>query len=299
VEIETKINSTQFSESPVRVSEARHIMRVLLSRKIVIFGLCIILITAIVAIFAPWLAPYDPNKMDLKSALMGPTGEHLLGTDALGRDMLSRLIYGSRTAMLVGIASIAAAATIGMTMGLLAGYFGGIINMIIMRTTDALMSFPMILLALTVAAILGGGLRNIIIAIGASLVAVYTRLMCAQVLSVKENDYILAGRSIGISNPRILLVHVLPNCFPPLIVMITLMMGSAILSEAGLSFLGVGVEPPMAAWGSMVNDGYRYLLSNPLLSFVPGFAIMLVVFSFNMVGDGLRDALDPKLRGLI
>jgi ABC-type dipeptide/oligopeptide/nickel transport system permease subunit len=294
-----RIIPQEFLENPVRVSGWRRIWRVFLGRKVVMFGIIIILATIITAIFAPLLAPYDPNALDLDNTLVGPTSTHLLGTDAIGRDTLSRIIFGSRTALLVGIIAIGVAAVLGMTLGLLAGYFGGIINAIIMRFTDALMSFPMILLALAIAALLGGGLRNIVIALGISLMSGYTRLMCGQVLSVKENDYVMAGKSLGASNLRMLLRHILPNCFPPLIVLITMMMGGAILAEAGLSFLGVGVEPPMAAWGGMVSDGYNYLVRNPILSFAPGLAIMLIVFSFNMLGDGLRDALDPRLRGTL
>ena len=200
---------------------------------------------------------------------------------------------------MVGIIAIGIAASIGMTMGLLAGYYGGIINMVIMRFIDTIMPFPLILLALILASVLGGGLENVMIALGIGLVPAYARLMCGQVLSIRENDYITAGRAIGNSNVRIMLRHILPNCFPPLIVLITIMMGAAILAEAGLSFLGIGIKPPGAAWGAMVNDGYGYLLMNPMLSFAPGLAIMLTVFAFNMVGDGLRDALDPRLRGTI
>jgi peptide/nickel transport system permease protein len=168
-----------------------------------------------------------------------------------------------------------------------------------MRFIDALMTFPMILLALIFASLLGGGLKNVMIALGISLLPGYARIMCGQVLSVKETDYIIAEHALGARNLRVMLRHILPNCFPPMIVLITLQMGAAILAEAGLSFLGIGIEPPGAAWGAMVNDGYHYLITNPILSFAPGMAIMLVVFSFNMVGDGLRDALDPRLRGVI
>jgi peptide/nickel transport system permease protein len=287
-----------FTEARPKVNEFRRIMRVFMSRKITMVGLVIILITVIVAIFAPWVAPYNPYKTDLKSMLQPPSAKHLLGTDNLGRDTLSRIIYGSRTSLLIGIAAIAIGALIGMTLGLIAGYFGGIAYMVIMRFIDALMAFPMLLLALVIAGLLGGGLTNVIIAIGVSLISVYARLMCGQVLIVKEHTYITAARSIGSDNTRVMLRHVAPNCFPPLIVMVTLMMGSAILAEAGLSFLGVGINPPGAAWGAMVNDGYRYVLSYPILSVAPGVCIMLVVFAFNMVGDGLRDALDPRLRGL-
>jgi ABC-type dipeptide/oligopeptide/nickel transport system permease subunit len=161
------------------------------------------------------------------------------------------------------------------------------------------MAFPMILLALAIAALSGGGLKNVVMALSIGLVASYTRLMCGQVLTVRENDYIKAEQAIGSSNGRIMVRHILPNCFPPLIVFITLMTGSTILAEASLSFLGVGIMPPGASWGGMVNDGYRYILTLPLLSFIPGVAIMLIVFAFNMVGDGLRDALDPRLRGTL
>ncbi|MBA7651841.1 Glutathione transport system permease protein GsiD [subsurface metagenome] len=288
-----------FTEAPPRASEFRRIVRVILGRKVTLFGLVVILIAIIAAIFAPILVPYDPYLPDLDNVLLGSSSEHLLGTDTLGRDVLSRIIYGTQTSLLVGILCTGLAAALGMTLGLIAGYFGGVVGMFIMRFIDALMSFPIILLALAVCALLGGGLGNIIIALGISLMPIYARLMCGQVISVKENEYILAEKAMGASNLRIMVSHILSNCFPPLIVLITLMMGGAILAEAGLSFLGVGIEPPAAAWGAMVADGYRYLMTNPLLSFAPGLAIMLVVFAFNMVGDGLRDALDPRLRGLL
>jgi ABC-type dipeptide/oligopeptide/nickel transport system permease subunit len=200
---------------------------------------------------------------------------------------------------MVGVVSIFIAAAIGMTMGLFAGYFGGITNAIIMRFIDSLMAFPMLLMALVIAALLGGGLMNVMIALGISLTSVYARLMCGQVISIKENEYILAARAIGAKNLNIMLRHILPNCFPPLIVLVTMQMGFAILAEATLSFLGMGIDPPGAAWGAMVNDGYQYLLKIPILCFAPSIAIMLVVFAFNMVGDGLRDALDPRLRGAL
>jgi ABC-type dipeptide/oligopeptide/nickel transport system permease subunit len=253
----------------------------------------------IIAIFAPFIAPYDPYEQDPNQRLSQPSTEHLLGTDSLGRDTLSRLIFGARTSLIIGIVAVSIAASIGMSLGLIAGYYGGIVNLIIMRTIDALMAFPMLVLALVLAAIFGGGLRNVIIALGISMISGYARMMCGQVMTIKENDYITAARSIGASNIRIMRNHMLINCFPPLIVVITIMMGSCILAEAGLSFLGIGIEPPGAAWGAMVSDGYHYLLTNPVLSLAPGIAIMLIVFAFNMVGDGLRDALDPRLRGIL
>jgi peptide/nickel transport system permease protein len=180
---------------------------------------------------------------------------------------------------------------------MLAGFYGSWVNIIIMRIVDALLSFPMILLALLFAGLLGGGLSNVMIAIGIALIPIYARLMCGQVLSLRESDYVLAEKAMGSSNFRLMFRHILPNALPPLIVLVTMLIGSAILTEAGLSYLGIGITPPTASWGSMVNDGFQYLMTNPLLSFIPGLAIMIVVFAFNMVGDGLRDAFDPRLRG--
>jgi peptide/nickel transport system permease protein len=282
-----------------RISEFQRMRRVFFGRWIVVFGLVIILIILVTAMFAPWLAPHDPYQQNLDQTLLQPSRVHPLGTDSLGRDTLSRIIYGSRNSLMVGIIALGIAASIGMTMGLLAGYLGGWIDNLLMRFIDALMCFPMILLALVIATLLGNGLKNVMIALGIAMLPGYARLMCAQVLSTKENDYILAARSIGAGSLRTMLRHILPNCLPPLIVLITMQIGAAILAEAGLSFLGVGIQPPNAAWGTMVSDGQSYLLTNPLLSAAPGIAIMLVVFSFNMIGDGLRDALDPRLRGTI
>ena len=287
------------SETTRRAGEFRRIHRVLMGRRVVVFGMIVILAFLLTAIFAPWIAPFDPYKQDMSQALLQPCREHLGGTDPLGRDTLSRLIFGTRVALMVSVVAIGAAATIGMTVGLFAGYFGGWVNAVIMSFIDSLMACPMILLALFIAGVLEGGLENVIIALSISLMPQYARLMCGQVLSVRENDYVLAARSIGTSNVRIMVQHILPNCLPPLIVQVTMMMGMAILAEAALSFLGIGIKPPGAAWGAMVSDGYQYLMTDPILSFAPGLAIMLVVFSFNMVGDGLRDALDPSLRGVL
>lgn len=291
--------STRRLEAPPHVSDLKRFLRVFLGRKIVIFGVIVLLALIIMAIFAPLISPYSPIKQDIGNRLLQPSSEHLLGTDYLGRDALSRVIYGSRISLTIGFLAVGISATVGMALGLAAGYFGGITNSVIMRFVDAIMAFPGILLALIVASLLGSGVRNLVIALGIGLVPMFARLMCGQVLSVKENDYIMACHSMGASNLRIMLRHILLNCFPTLIVAITMMLGMTILAEAGLSFLGVGIVPPTAAWGAMVSDGYRYLSTNPVLSFAPGLAIMLVVFAFNIVGDGLRDALDPKLRGIL
>jgi peptide/nickel transport system permease protein len=286
-------------EMPPRVNEFRRFYRVFLNRGLVVFGLVFVVAFLLTAAFSPWLAPYDPYEQHLDNLLQPPSWQHWLGTDTLGRDTLSRIIFASRTTLMVGVIALGIAAVVGMIVGLIAGYFGGWVQAVIMRIMDALMAFPMILLALIIASLLGGGLVNVMIALGIALVPGYARLMCGQALSIKENDYVLAGQSMGASSLRIMLRHVFPNCLPPLIVMITMMMGMTVLAEAGLSYLGIGIEAPAAAWGGMINDGYSRITTNPILSFAPGIAIMLVVFAFNMVGDGLRDALDPRLRGTI
>jgi peptide/nickel transport system permease protein len=282
-----------------RVSEYRRFLRVFLSRPVAIIGSIIVLIFVIAAILPKFIAPQDPIEQDLNNTLSPPTGAHLLGTDTLGRDMLSRLIFGTRTAAMVGVVALSIAAISGMLLGLIAGYSGGIVSVLIMRFIDALMVFPMILLAMVIASLLGGGIRNVMIAVGVGMMSGYARVMYGQAISIKENDYILAERAIGANSFRIVFRHIFPNCFPVMIVLITMNIGITILAEAGLSFLGIGIEPPTPAWGAMVNEGYPYLISHPLLSFVPGVAIMLVVFAFNMVGDSLRDAIDPRLRGTI
>jgi len=287
------------TEITPRVSELQRFRRVFLGRKLVLFGLVIIILYIVMAIFAPILAPYDPYEPDLQHALNKSSSTHLLGTDALGRDTLSRIIYGSRTSLMIGLIVVGVAAFIGMFLGLIAGYYGGLAQTIIMRVIDALMAFPMILLTMILASLLGGGIVNVIVALTVGMIPIYCRLMYGQVLSVKQNDYILSQRTMGAKPARIMLRHLVPNSLPSLIVLITMMLGSVVIAEAGLSFLGIGIEPPTPAWGSMVNDGREYLITNPVLSFSPGIAIMLMVFGFNMVGDGLRDALDPRLRGLI
>jgi peptide/nickel transport system permease protein len=287
------------SDQIAHYSEIRRVIRVFMGRKLALIGLIIILIMIITAVFAPWIAPHDPYLMDIGHKLQQPSWAHPFGTDALGRDTLSRIIYGSRTSLIVGIGAVGIAAVVGELLGLLAAYFGGIVFIVIMRFTDALMAVPMILNALIISVILGGGLKNVVIALSVGMISGQCRMMCGQAMSIKENDYILAARASGASDIRVMFRHILLNAFPPLLVITTIGLGTAILAEAGLSFLGLGIAPPQPAWGGMINDGYQYLLSNPMLSIAPGIAIALVVFGFNMVGDGLRDALDPRLRGTI
>ena len=282
-----------------RINEFRRVVGVLLRRKVAVVGFVITILLILTAIFAPLLAPYDPNLVNTPDRLFQPSTENLLGTDALGRDLLSRIIYGSRVSLVVGLAAVGLGSVIGQVLGLTAAYFGSYVYTIIMRFIDALMAFPSLVLMVIIAAVLGTGMVNLIFVLSLGMIPVSARLMCGEALRVKENDYVLAARSLGAGNLRTMLRHVYPNCFASLLVLMTIMLGVTILAEAGLSFLGIGIKPPGAAWGAMVNEGYPYLLNSPMLSFAPGLAIMLVVFAFNIVGDGLRDALDPKLRGLI
>ena len=285
------------AKSP-RISELRRLIKVMCNRVVVVVGIGIIAFFILVAIFAPMLAAHDPLYTYLESILNPPSGIHPLGTDQVGRDVLSRLIYGTRISFLVGIFGVTIAGTLGMGLGLVAGYFGGWVNAIIMRCIDALLAIPPIVLMMAISAILGGGLFNVLIAIGFGMMPTYCRLMCAQVTVLKENDYILVLQTAGASSWRIMR-HLFINAFPPLLVLITTNLGTAILMEAGLSFLGIGILPPTPSWGAMIYDGRRLLFSNPILSLAPGGAIRLIVLAFNIVGDGLRDALDPKLRGTL
>ncbi len=293
------IDAAGITAVPPHRSEWHRISRVYFSRKLYTIGFVIVVIIFFVAIFAPLLAPYDPINTDLRDVLKQPSAQHWLGTDQLGRDILSRIIYGTRTSLEIGFSAVFAAAFVGMLMGLTAAHFGGWVFAVIMRITDALMALPGIILALLIAGLVGGGIPVVIIALGFGGIAPMCRVMCGLALSVKQNDYVMAGRAIGMSNWRIMLTQIFPNAFPPLMVFITMGVGGVVLGEAGLSFLGIGVQAPTPAWGSMVNDGYPYLLDNALLSLAPGVAIMLLVFGFNMMGDGIRDAVDPRLRGVL
>ena len=279
------------------VNEFKRFLRVFFRRKIVVVGFILVVIMLLTAAFADIISPHDPYEQNLHNVLSAPSAQHLLGTDALGRDLLSRIIHGTRIALLVGVCTVLISASIGTLLGLAAGFIGGKVNSIIMRLTDALISIPSLILMLLVASVLKYGIVGVVFAVGLTMFPAYIRLINGQVLSVKQNDYVMSLRAMGAKGTRIALKHILPNCLSPLIVMMTMMMGASIMAEAGLSFLGLGITPPLAAWGGMCRDGYQYLMRSPLLSIAPGFAIMLLVFAFNMVGDGIRDALDPKLRG--
>lgn len=281
------------------ISELQRTLRVMFDRPVVVAGAVVVVLVVILAIFAPLIAPYPPNDQNLLDILKPPSNAHLLGTDELGRDYLTRLIYGSQISLLVGVVAVSLAGVVGMTLGLIAGYFGSWVGNIIMRIIDALLALPPMVLMLAIAAMMGGGLKTVLVSIGVAMMPTYCRLMCGQVISLKGNDYVVAARAGGAGNLRIMFQHLLPNSFPPLMVLLSVNLGTAILMEAALSYLGIGVLPPTATWGAMVNGAQRFLFSNPMLSIIPCIAILLLVLGFNMVGDGLRDALDPRLRGTI
>ena len=273
--------------------------RVFFGRKVVVFGLVVLLLYVVMAIFAEWIAPYDPNAIDVNNVRALPSHEHLLGTDFVGRDVLSRLVFAIRPTLIIALGAISIGVAVGTTLGLIAGYFGGWLHAIIMRAIDALMGIPRILLSFVIAVGLGGGMQGLIIALGIGMIASPARVMCGQTLSIRENDYIMAGRSLGFGNQRLMWRHILPNAFPAMLIVAVMEIGRVVLLEAGLSYLGIGLPAGQAAWGSMISDGQKYLASMPLLSVAPGIALILLVFSVNMVADGLRDALDPRLRGTL
>ena len=262
------------------------------------FGLVIIFLTVLSALLAPIIAPLEPEAMDFDYLLSGLSSEHLLGTDQLGRDTLSRLIYGARVALLVSVGSIGLGVLIGVPLGLIAVYFGGWTDDIIMRLMDSLVVFPSLLIAVALAAALGGSVTTIIIAIGVANVPWMARVIRSQGLSIREMDFVAAAEAGGMSPARIILRHILPNSLAPVIVQSTLSMGYAVLVEATLGFIGVGVRPPTPTWGNMLYDAFPMLEQQPMLSIFPGLAIFLLVLSFNFVGDALRDVLDPRLKGI-
>jgi peptide/nickel transport system permease protein len=259
-------------------------------------GLILTVALIIVALAAPLVAPHDPNQQETSRRLEAPSKQHLLGLDDLGRDVFSRIVWGSRVSLRVGFSVVLIAATIGVTLGAISGYFGGLVDVAVMRLCDILLAFPGILLAIALVAVLGPSLNNVILALATIGWVGYARLVRGQVLKVREMEYVTAAKALGAKSPRVILLHVLPNVMNPVIVMATLGLAGAILAEAALSFLGLGVQPPTPSWGAMLTSGRRYLgLANHLAIF-PGAAIMLAVMGLNFLGDGLIDALDPKYR---
>lgn len=257
-------------------------------------GAGIVLFFVLVAILAPFISNYDPIKVSFTAIRKAPSLAHWFGTDELGRDIFSRMVFGTRASLLAGMCSVLIALTVGVPLGLLAGYFGGWIDGCISRVTEALFSIPFLILAIALAAFLGPSLVNAMIAIGVSAAPLFIRLARGQVLAIKNEDYVQSTRSLGASNRRIILRHILPNIMPALIVQATILIASAIIAEASLSFLGLGLQPPNPSWGSMLNTAKNFMTQAPWMSILPGSAIFLVVFGFNLLGDGLRDALDPR-----
>lgn len=266
--------------------------------KSAIAGLIIIGFVVSVAIVAPLIAPYDPVSTDLRSRLQPASWEHLLGTDQLGRDILSRLLYGARLSLLLSLGAVALGAASGVAVGLVVGYFGGWLDSIFMRFIDILLAFRLLLLAITIMAILGPSLTNTVIAIGLSLFASFARLARAEALQAKTKEYVESARALGVGSTRIMFRYLLPNIIAPLIILATLTLGTAILAESALSFLGLGPSPPTPSWGLMVKEGLDQLRDAWWTSTIPGLAIFVIVLGFNLLGDGLRDTLDPRLRGV-
>ena len=259
-------------------------------------GLALVLVFLGVTGLAPWLAPYDPIHADFANVLAPPSWPHPFGTDDIGRDILSRVIYGSRISLSAGLAPVLFALAVGLPLGLLAGYAGGTIDNVLMRAVEVILAFPTLVLALGITAILGPKLSHALLAIGLVFVPNFARLIRGQVLSVRENDFVTAARALGGSDTRVVLQHVLPNCVAPLLVQSSFAISFAILVEAALSFLGLGTQPPTPSWGIMLSQGRGYLEQAPWLGAFPGLAIFLTVLGFNLMGDGLRDALDPRLK---
>jgi ABC-type dipeptide/oligopeptide/nickel transport system permease subunit len=270
--------------------------RRLRKNRMAMFGLGVVACLVLVGFLAEVLAPYDPYQIDLENRLQPPSWRHPFGTDDFGRDIFSRTLYGARISLEVGILSRSVALSLGILLGVLAGYFGGKLDMTIMRLTDVMFAFPALLFLIGITAALGPGLTTLFIAIGLVGWAPMARLMRAQVLATKENDYITAARAIGLNTGRIVGRHLFPNCLAPVIISFSMGMAAAIMAEASLSFIGLGAQPPTPSWGSMISLGREYLRTAPWVTVYPGIAIGLTVLGFNLLGDGLRDALDPKMK---
>jgi peptide/nickel transport system permease protein len=275
-------------------SPGQRALRRLLRRGTAVFGLAVVAVVVFFALCAAWIAPYDPLQTSFSLVRKAPGAAHWLGTDEVGRDLLSRVIWGTRASLSAGVISVSIALGVGVPLGMLAGYLGGVFDSLISRITDAMLACPFLILAIALAAFLGPSLGNAMIAIGITATPIFVRLSRGQVLVVKSEDYVEAARAVGNPPHRILARHILPNILPPVIVQGTLAVATAIIAEASLSFLGLGQQPPAPSWGSMLNTAQRFLTQAPWLAVFPGAAIFITVLAFNLLGDGLRDALDPK-----
>lgn len=272
----------------------QRILRAIRTNKTTMTGIILTLLILLVALFGPWLTPFDPLEQDIGRGDLAPGGEHLLGTDNFGRDVLSRIILGTRVSLAISLSAVGLAMVIGALWGIVAGYKGGKIDALTTRFIDMLMTFPTIILGLMVLAILGSGMFNLAIAIAVAITPRFARIARGSAIAMRERDYIQAARALGMSDVRVIFFHIVPNVVNEILVVGTLWTATAILQEANLSFIGLGVKPPMPSWGGMIRDGVNQLLFQPWLSLAPGIAIFFVVFAFNMIGDGLRDVLDPR-----
>ena len=288
----------QEEESEIAETEGifEHVKQMLFTNKFALAGLTVILLMAIVAIFAQVFAPYDPYAVNLGNRLAPMSAKHILGTDAFGRDVLSRIFYGARISLVIGLVPSAVALFIGTVLGLVSGYMGKTTDFVIMRLADIVLSFPSLLLAMVIMYTLGASLLNLFIALSIIDWGVTARTVRAQTLSLREKEFVEAARALGVKKIKIMFKHILPNCIPSLLVILTLDIPMAVLAEAGLSFLGVGAQPPQASWGLMVSENKAFFFSTPWVAMAPGIAIVLLVLAFNFVGDGLRDALDPYMQ---
>jgi peptide/nickel transport system permease protein len=279
------------------ISQREILIRTFKSNKTSVVGLFMAFCVVIIALISPWISPYDPISQDMNVQHAPPSWAHPFGTDSYGRDQLSRILWGSRVSLVVGILSVLLAMAAGIPLGMIGGYKGRRIDNLVLRFIDIFMSFPIVILGLLVLAVMGPGLMKIVIAIGVALTPRIARLARGSTLSIKGKEYIEAARAVGQNDGKIMMIHVLPNIFGDILVMGTLWVATAIIVEASLSFIGLGVRPPTPSWGAMIREGLDQLTNAPWLSFFPGLAIFLSVFSFNLIADGLRDISDPKLRG--
>lgn len=277
-------------------SMGQKLLMMLKKNKLAAFSLVLIILIILAALAAPILAPYDPNQPELSNRFAAPSAEHWFGTDELGRDVFSRLLYGTRVSVMIGIVPTLISMTIGTVLGLMAGFYGGKVDFVIMRFADIVLAFPSLLLAMVVMYTLGASLINIFIALSVVQWAGTARVIRSQTLSLKEKEFVEAARSLGVRKWKIMLRHILPNCIPNLIVLFTMNIPSSILSESSLSFLGIGAQPPSTSWGLMVYRGKSYLFNYPWLALIPGLAILIFVLAFNFLGDGVRDTLDPYMK---
>lgn len=290
------MNVASIPSTPARRSALGAIVRAFNTNKTSWVGLGLVVLIAVLALLAPWIAPHDPIEQDILSKLQGPSSKHWFGTDYFGRDILSRILHGARYSLFIGLTATVFAMIVGSVIGILAGYFGGRFDLLVMQTMDILLAFPSLILGLIIVAMMGPSLGNIIMAIALTTIPSFARIARAPTISVKEREFVEAGRALGYSDARLMFGHILPNILSEILVMFSLWTASAIRIEASLSFIGLGLKPPTPTWGGMIREGFENILDSYWLALMPGLAILVVVFALNLLGDGLRDAIDPKLK---